>query len=235
MTMLKNKIIGLDFGHGGKDSGALGFGKKEKDFNLEIGKLVANNPMLKECKIVLSRDSDIYVSLEKRVEIFKANKCDIVISIHGNSFTNSNVSGLETLTKGGYRGKILANTIQDSIMELGLFRDRKVKVRDNLYILNNLHRANIPCALIEIGFISNYGDNKTMHTRQKEISESIVKAIYKFYKVDYNKSLLDVKNVNNKFYRVISGSYTDRENAEKMVLELKEKGINSFIDIYYKR
>ncbi|MEO0203169.1 MAG: N-acetylmuramoyl-L-alanine amidase [candidate division WOR-3 bacterium] len=90
--------IVIDPGHGGKDPGAIGkWGIKEKDITLAISKKVAN--ILRReygFKVILTRDSDIFLSLSERAEIAKRYNAKIFVSIHCNYFDMDNASGPET-------------------------------------------------------------------------------------------------------------------------------------------
>lgn len=96
-------MVIIDPGHGGKDPGAVDSinGVKEKDVNLEIALLLKKlfEEKVKWVKVVLTREKDIYLSLEERAKI--ANKVNtgnaIFISIHTNSSENplKNPHGIE--------------------------------------------------------------------------------------------------------------------------------------------
>lgn len=80
-------IIAIDAGHGGKDPGAIGKrGVKEKDVTLaisiELDKYVNSNPKFRG---KLIRSKDVFVDLDKRSEIARGHKADILISIHADS------------------------------------------------------------------------------------------------------------------------------------------------------
>jgi len=86
----------LDFGHGGKDPGAIGTNKtKESDAVLKIGMLIKNNLEKAGEKVITTREKDLYYSLDYRSN--KANKenCDYFISLHMNSATNKSAKGVE--------------------------------------------------------------------------------------------------------------------------------------------
>ena len=86
----------LDFGHGGKDPGALGQNKtKESETVLKIGLLIKNTLEKALEKVITTRENDTYYSLDYRST--KANKenCDYFISIHMNSSTNKTAKGCE--------------------------------------------------------------------------------------------------------------------------------------------
>jgi N-acetylmuramoyl-L-alanine amidase len=100
------KAIVIDPGHGGKDPGAIGefedFKLQEKDVNLSIALRLADLLRLRypERTITLTRSSDIYPTLEERVEMANKIKLEeteaiIYISIHANASFNKNTKGFE--------------------------------------------------------------------------------------------------------------------------------------------
>jgi N-acetylmuramoyl-L-alanine amidase len=98
MLGLKIGRIVLDPGHGGDDLGAVGRGGMyEKDLVLEIARELRT--LLKEemgVEVIMTRDEDISVPLERRTEIANENRADLFISIHANSSSARALSGVET-------------------------------------------------------------------------------------------------------------------------------------------
>ena len=96
---LKVSRIILDPGHGGKDPGAV-YGKNyyEKSIVLKIAQILRKeiNKSLPNTQVLLTRNDDSAVALERRSAFANAKKGDLFISIHVNSFTNRQVSGVET-------------------------------------------------------------------------------------------------------------------------------------------
>jgi N-acetylmuramoyl-L-alanine amidase len=91
------KKIVIDPGHGGKDPGAMAFGMKEKDIVLRLAKKLA--PLLSRelgCEVILTRDSDTYISLEERTAIANTENADLFVSLHINAHPSPEVRGLET-------------------------------------------------------------------------------------------------------------------------------------------
>ena len=91
-----NTVV-LDAGHGGKDSGSLGPYENEKVYTLRVARLAREILQKKGYRVVMTRDSDISVSLENRVRIANKYPDAIFISIHFNS-SNSRANGIETFT-----------------------------------------------------------------------------------------------------------------------------------------
>lgn len=100
---VKDFVVVIDAGHGGKDPGARGKIINEKAINLSIalklGKLIASKHS--DVRIVYTRSTDKFVELDERAEIANRNKADLFISIHTNSVAKGNqAKGTETYTLG---------------------------------------------------------------------------------------------------------------------------------------
>jgi N-acetylmuramoyl-L-alanine amidase len=94
---LKIRKVVIDPGHGGKDGGASGFGLKEKDIALRASKMLATKIRSRlGLEVLLTRDTDKFVTLDRRGKIVVDNKGDIFISIHANSNGIASVEGIET-------------------------------------------------------------------------------------------------------------------------------------------
>jgi len=93
------KRIVIDPGHGGKDPGALGYlkGVKEKNVTLEISRRLARKIRQRlGCEAILTRNTDIFLSLEERTAIANTKNADLFISIHTNANKTKVCHGLET-------------------------------------------------------------------------------------------------------------------------------------------
>ncbi|MEI7839656.1 MAG: N-acetylmuramoyl-L-alanine amidase [Methylococcaceae bacterium] len=88
-------VVAIDAGHGGNDSGAQGSGGTyEKDVVLAISKkLEALVNAQTGMKAVMIRQGDYYVGLRKRMDIARAARADVFISIHADSIKNTGVRG----------------------------------------------------------------------------------------------------------------------------------------------
>jgi N-acetylmuramoyl-L-alanine amidase len=95
-----NKIIVIDAGHGGKDSGAVGYKKyKEKKCVLKIAKLTKDILEQDGYKVYMTRDSDKFVKLGKRTHFANKKNADLFISIHANAAPKNqyvSLRGIET-------------------------------------------------------------------------------------------------------------------------------------------
>ena len=87
----------IDPGHGGRDPGAIGKkGTKEKHITLKIGNYLKDLIQKRlGSKVFLTRTTDTFLDLERRVEFANKKKADIFISIHVNSHPQTRIKGLE--------------------------------------------------------------------------------------------------------------------------------------------
>ncbi len=104
---LMSFTVVIDAGHGGHDAGAIGLKLKvqEKNLNLSVAKQLAekirtNYP---EVKVVLTRDTDVFLPLQQRADIANKHHADLFISIHTNAAENRNAQGAETFILGTER------------------------------------------------------------------------------------------------------------------------------------
>ena len=89
---LRDTIIAIDAGHGGKDPGALGQRKtREKDITLAVAlKLYDRLSVRPGFKPILIRDRDVYMGLRERMNIARKQGADFFISIHADAVDNKN-------------------------------------------------------------------------------------------------------------------------------------------------
>ena len=219
------KIIIFDYGHGGKDSGAAYNGRKEKDDVLKLGKDVKKIVERHGVQVDETRKDDETVSLSQRVTIANKKDYDLFISFHRNAF-NSKAFGVETYTYILRKPKAveLATNINNSMVKVG-FHNRGVKTAD----FKVLRETKADAVLLEAGFIDNENDNKIFDSNYNMLVLEVAKAILKTLGITY---IEDSSGNEKVFYRVVTGSFTNKENAYKRVEELKKKGFNSFIEVY---
>lgn len=102
---LRDLVVVIDPGHGGKDPGAIGKrGTYEKDVVLAIAtKLATQLDKERGIKALLTRNNDTYLGLRERTNIANRHKADLFISVHADASTNPKVSGASvyTLSEGG--------------------------------------------------------------------------------------------------------------------------------------
>ena len=94
------KIIVIDPGHGGKDSGAIGNGFMEKDIVLQIGTQLAEKLRAQGYTVYMTRSNDTFIELKDRTKFANDKEADLFISVHANSIPKTSdplgAQGLET-------------------------------------------------------------------------------------------------------------------------------------------
>ncbi|MBI9068849.1 MAG: N-acetylmuramoyl-L-alanine amidase [Salinivirgaceae bacterium] len=98
----RQKIVVIDAGHGGKDTGATGKKAKEKDIvlaiSLKVGKFIQDN--MPDVKVIYTRETDVFIPLRERAMIANNNNADLFISIHANANKSHKPFGTETFAMG---------------------------------------------------------------------------------------------------------------------------------------
>jgi N-acetylmuramoyl-L-alanine amidase len=93
------KIIVLDPGHGGLDSGTVGInGLMEKDLALAQGLKLARELRRRGYTVFMTRDNDTFVPLRQRVAIGRADKADLFIALHADSNPDASITGTSIYT-----------------------------------------------------------------------------------------------------------------------------------------
>ena len=103
MSLMSFTVV-IDAGHGGNDAGAIGLvkGTQEKHLNLSVAKQLAAKirATYPEVKVVLTRETDVFMPLQQRADIVNKNHADLFISIHTNAAENRKACGAETFILG---------------------------------------------------------------------------------------------------------------------------------------
>lgn len=211
--------IMIDAGHGGTDPGAVYKGRREKDDNLSlamaVGKILKENGI----NVLYTRTEDKYLSPFERARLANESKVDYFISFHRNSSPEVNqYNGVEVLVydKSGIKYE-MAQNIVGALGELG-FREIGVQARPGLVVLR---KTKMPALLIETGFINSDEDNILYDEKQKEIAQAIAGAIL--------GTLDDQKGEVPLYYRVQTGVFRKRENADRMLYQLQDQGYPAYI------
>lgn len=207
----------LSAGHGGKDSGAVGYGLREKDVNLQT--LIACGAELERhgIEVIYSRKTDEDDAVGEEVIEANASGADIAVSFHANAgggdgfeafyYTSSSI------------GKKLALLGEKHVLKLGQ-NSRGIKSGNHLYFVKN---TKMPAVLFESFFVDNATDVQIGDTIQKQALFGIAyaKAILEYFGIEYkpvNTEITDVNGIVNEL--VNRGWVTD---PQKMIDEINEK------------
>ncbi len=130
ISIKRRKVVVIDAGHGGKDPGAMGASAREKDVTLAAAKaLKAKLEATGGYRVVLTRDSDVYVPLEGRVQIARRADADLFISLHADAGADTTTRGASAYTlseKGADRVAKVLGTDDMFVQASGPGRDKAV-------------------------------------------------------------------------------------------------------------
>ncbi|HDR7795480.1 TPA: N-acetylmuramoyl-L-alanine amidase [Bacillus luti] len=196
-NFLEGKAIIIDPGHGGIDSGNVGYYENESktvlDVSLRLQKIFEKKTPF---TVLLTREDNTRPgntsgeSLEKRVEFANANKGDIFVSIHGNGSDKKNGQGTETFyyaapakatNQNTEESRVLAEKIQERLVAALGTKDRGAKP-DQWYVIKY---NTMPAVLTELAFVDNKNDaDKIVPAAQKQrAAEAIYQGILDYYEV----------------------------------------------------
>ena len=201
--------IVIDAGHGGKDSGAKNDAYRllEKDLTLDVSQRLRSMLERKGYEVVMTRDSDVFIPLERRPQVANRAKGDLFISLHFNAAARTTAEGYETFAltpqyqasskysepgRGDSRrydgngqdpwNTLLGYHVQRSLVQTMGGTDRGLK-RARFLVLKHLF---CPGVLLELGFVSN---PETAHkVRSATFRQSLAQSLYDGI-IQYHKRL----------------------------------------------
>ncbi len=149
------RIVVIDAGHGGGDSGAAEGKVLEKHLNLDVSRRLEIQLQRRGYRTIMTRDRDVFLSLMARSEMANKLRDAIFVSIHFNSAWKTSAYGIETFYY-GYEGYKLAAKVHASIVRKLRPENRGVK-KATFSVLRN---TKCPAILVEGGFLSNASERE---------------------------------------------------------------------------
>jgi N-acetylmuramoyl-L-alanine amidase len=135
--------IAIDAGHGGQSVGThvgsdagtekSSLGLVEKDITLDVGERLRKLLVADHFQVVMTRDRDVEVPLERRGAIAKEGRADIFVSIHVNWIENRKVRGVETYFLGATEDPFLTRLAAEENRESGYSLADMRKLLDGIY------------------------------------------------------------------------------------------------------
>ena len=171
----------IDAGHGGTDPGALGYGYRESDLNLQVAKKVESKLKSKGIDVKMSRSSDIFYSLSERAEMANDYGADAFVSIHQNSAEAKSANGIETYyNRKKEEDRPLSNDIQKQVISQTGANNRGVKNAEFTVLV----KSKMISALVECGFITNELEVKKLSdsSYQDKLATGIANGIEEYLK-----------------------------------------------------
>ncbi|MFJ7737836.1 SH3 domain-containing protein [Lysinibacillus sp. NPDC097287] len=179
---LNGITIVVDAGHGGNDHGTTGQrGTDEKDITLKTASLLASKLSAAGADVIMTRESDEYVALRKRVSVAHQYDADAFISLHYDATDDSSVSGFTSYYLNGNQ-KGLAEAIHNGLASKINLRDRGTQPGNFLVLRENRQQA----VLVELGFLSNAGEERVITTEKfrEQASLGIYQGILDYFNKD---------------------------------------------------
>lgn len=188
---IQGKVITIDPGHGGSDPGAVSKkGTYEKTITLAMARKLKADLEKMGATVYLTRSGDVDVAgknaddaaeLQARVDVAEKHCSDLFISLHINASVNKKASGISTYyyAKSNYDGKLAKCIHKQLTTNFGL---NDMGVREaNFYVIK---RCCMPAVLMELGFISNAKEEKTIKGNwfQNKAMDLVSKGIKDYFK-----------------------------------------------------
>lgn len=189
LLTLKTFIV-IDPGHGGHDVGTQSISKpryQEKSFNLVTAQFVKSYLQQMGYRVLMTREEDKFVSLEKRAKIANEQKPTLFVSIHYNSAPSTEAQGIEVFYYQSQENKVrsneskkLAQSILKNMVKLTSAKSRGTK-HGNFAVIRE---TKMPAILIEGGFLTNEKELEKLKEPDylKKMAKGIVDGIHEYLK-----------------------------------------------------
>ncbi len=182
-----SRTVVIDPGHGGSDLGAYSNVCEEKDLCLKTSLRLRHFLELYGYNVIMTRTTDEYVSLKKRVVISNLSKGQIFVSIHFNSAHNHTANGVEVFYYPNadqnrlHRSKQLAQLLMYKLIVYTGAKSRGIK-KGNFCVIRE---TTIPSVLIEGGFITNDVERKLIQNNSyiDKIANAIAEGIHSYFNI----------------------------------------------------
>ena len=194
------RVVYLDAGHGGSETGTHNFGVAEKDLNLKITRQLAERLRSLGYMVYESRTSDIEINIRERDDEPNELMPDIYVSVHHNAMPASyggSVNGIVTLyhhpniDEPGYKtldtdnwtrinaSKKLSESIQSALIKATGANDQGAR-QQNLHVTRT---SNVPATLVELGFMDNWAEHQKLITPsyQQKLIGGLVTGITSYF------------------------------------------------------
>lgn len=162
---VEKRTIIIDVSHGGKDNGLRINGINEKEIALSIAHKIKELNKNSNIEIILTRDTDKFVSLSERSEFINKQNPEFVLSVHTNYNKNESVNGTEIYISDKNKEKEKSKELAQKIK--AEFENQNTEIKKaNFYLLKNV---NYPIALIEVGYLTNENDRGLLTSEEGQI------------------------------------------------------------------
>ena len=176
---LNGLTIIVDPGHGGNDRGTTGArGTLEKTVTLKTAELLASKLQAAGATVHLTRESDHYISLQKRVWTSIEKEADAFISLHYDANIDASIAGFTTYYQ-HQNQKAFAQTVNHALGSTLTLKNRGAQPADFYVLRENEENA----ILIELGFLSNPSEELMInsHNFREQASYGIYQGVLNYF------------------------------------------------------
>jgi len=227
-------LIYIDPGHGGEDTGAVANGYIEKNLNLQLSLKLAER-LRKICDVRLTRATDINLTLKERADKAKADKADLLLSVHFNAF-DGKARGVEVIhsIKATIGTMTLCKEIARGIFGLGIpfrrvFSKESAKYPGQDWYGIPRHCLPMPGVIVESLFIDSAADVAFLKQPESldRLADAISGAIEQFFGLsELDKAIMALQHagiigvpeywaINAKAGKTVKGEF-----AEKLIINM---------------
>jgi len=171
----------IDPGHGGKDPGATSYhGYYEKTVNLSIARKVASHLENRGVRVIMTRNSDIFIELNERADIANRAGADLFVSIHADAHQSSSQNGytIYVARSASWTSKKVGIAVEQAMGQTGL-ASKGIRNSD----FRVLVRTACPAVLVECGYLTNPSEASLLDDSQfqdriaRSIADGIIAAL----------------------------------------------------------
>jgi N-acetylmuramoyl-L-alanine amidase len=185
-------VVSIDPGHGGEDSGALGLnGSKEKTVTLAVGqRLEKLLKMHQDAPVILTRDGDYALDMERRLEVVAEGQADVMLSLHAQSFFSAETSGVNLYVQPQTERDVPDGVIVEN-SSLKLAEILQMKLEDRGFDVHGikelpvypLGRGDLPRVMVEMGSLTNTIDLTILEDpiRQQDFARALFDGLQAFF------------------------------------------------------
>lgn len=221
-----------DAGHGGTDPGAVGHGIKEADVTLAVAIQVADHLRRHDLEVKMSRMDNSSKSLKARTDEANAWGANAYVSIHCNAAASPEANGFEvwhTIHVSRSKGDELARAIVSWLDQLTPLTNRGARSKAGSSGQDYYHvirETKMPAVIVECGFVSSSKDAAYLRSAsgQAAIAEAIARGVVEWAGLTWRPAGGPTqKQDDGKKYRLLTGTFADRQEAEAAAEKLRRQ------------
>ncbi len=185
-------VVSIDPAHGGEDAGSLGTdGSKEKDLSLAVAqRLEKLLKMHQDAPVIMTRDGDYALDMERRLEIVAEGRADVLLSLHAGAFFTPLASGVNLYVQPQTERDVPDGLIQEnsSLKFAEILRQELQNIGFEVHQIKEmpvypLGRGDLPRVLVEMGSMSNAVDLASLQdpARQQDFARALFDGLQAFF------------------------------------------------------